>query len=472
MVLAYTVVFGALTWRQQSNFGTFGFDMGIFDQGIWLLSRFHDPFVTVRGLNFFGNHVNPNVLLLVPFYWLGAGPHFLFLVETVALALGAVPVWLLARDTLEDSWLALALAAAYLLFPALEWINWWHFHPEALAVAPLLFAVWLARHARWRWYAVCVVLVLFCKEDAPLTIVALGVIVGIRYNRRAGILTVTAALSWLIVAIKLIIPLTTGYAEPFYIGRAAPLGRSPGEIVANAILHPSRLARLARMKDRVNYFRQLLVPVALVPLLSISGLALAAPQALVNLVSSQNDAHSIKFHYSSLVIPGLFLGLIEGCAVLGRTAAARRFVVGLVVAVSLASNVAWSPSPISVKYHSGIWATRDVQRAAKERAIHMVPGSARVSASYTLVPHLTHRVGVYEFPNPWHTANWGIEDKHPADPRSVDYLVLDTGLNTEQAGLIDQLTAPDGEFQVVYRSGNILLARRQRGGVRANGHPK
>src|SRR5438105_669475 len=46
LVLAYTLVFGVLTWRQQSNFGTFGFDMGIFDQGIWLLSRFHDPFVT------------------------------------------------------------------------------------------------------------------------------------------------------------------------------------------------------------------------------------------------------------------------------------------------------------------------------------------------------------------------------------------------------------------------------------------
>ncbi|MBA2608773.1 MAG: hypothetical protein H0U92_07545, partial [Actinobacteria bacterium] len=53
MVLTYVVVFGTLTWRQQSNFGTFGFDMGIYDQGIWLLSQFKAPFVTVRGLNYF-----------------------------------------------------------------------------------------------------------------------------------------------------------------------------------------------------------------------------------------------------------------------------------------------------------------------------------------------------------------------------------------------------------------------------------
>ena len=56
--------------------------MGIFDQGIWLLSRFKDPFVTIRGLEYFGNHVNVTTVLLVPFYWLGAGPLFLSVLQT------------------------------------------------------------------------------------------------------------------------------------------------------------------------------------------------------------------------------------------------------------------------------------------------------------------------------------------------------------------------------------------------------
>ena len=49
-----------------------------------------------------------------------------------------------------------ALAAAYLLYPSLEWINWWHFHPDALAITPLLFAYWLATERRWGWFAVAV----------------------------------------------------------------------------------------------------------------------------------------------------------------------------------------------------------------------------------------------------------------------------------------------------------------------------
>ncbi len=96
-IALYVGVFGVLTWRQQSNFGTFGFDMGIYDQGLWLLSRFETPFVTIRGLNYFGHHVNLITVLFVPFYWLGAGPHFLYIVETLAMAAGAIPIWLLAR---------------------------------------------------------------------------------------------------------------------------------------------------------------------------------------------------------------------------------------------------------------------------------------------------------------------------------------------------------------------------------------
>ena len=156
MVALYVGVFGSLTWAQQSNFGTFGFDMGIYDQGIWLMSRFKDPFITVRGLEWFGHHVIGVTFLFVPFYWLGAGPHFLYLVETMWLAVGAVPIWLLARDRLENPWTALALAAAYLLYPSLEWINWWHFHPDALLITPLLFAYWLATRRRWGWFAVAV----------------------------------------------------------------------------------------------------------------------------------------------------------------------------------------------------------------------------------------------------------------------------------------------------------------------------
>ncbi len=465
MVASYTAVLGWLTWSQQSNFGTFGFDMGIHDQGIWLLSRFKDPYVTVVGRHYLGHHVSLIGYLFVPLYWLGAGPHALYAVETLWLALGAIPIWLLARDRLGNPWLGLVLAAAYLLYPALEWINWWHFHPDALMITPLMFAYWLATRRSWRWFAVAVIVALLCKEDAALAVAGLGLVLLWRRQRRAGVLTVAAGGAWFLVATKVLIPGFNDGQPAFYEAMFPTLGDSMGEIVFNAVRHPSRVLELATSSERLTYYRQLLLPVALLPLASLPALLVGAPQVVINVSAEALRAYDIHFHYSSAVIAAVFLATVEGCARLGRRPAVARFMVGLVAATSLAGNVAWSPSPLSVKYRTGIWARPSPRVPALQAAVDQVPSEAGVSASYTLVPHLTHRATIYEFPNPWVVSNWLDRTRKPS-PDRVDYLVLDRTLNRDHQGLLDGLIAEGGEFEVVSERDQVLVARRRAGGRR------
>src|SRR2546423_2612517 len=140
MAGTWAAVFIRLCWLRQDRFGTFGFDLGIYDQGIWLLSRFKDPFVTVRGLELFGHHMNIVLLLFVPFYWLGAGPHFLALAQVSIQAAGVFAVYLLARDLLEDEWLAAGPASVPLLHPTYQFLTLAFFYPGALAGAPHSFS--------------------------------------------------------------------------------------------------------------------------------------------------------------------------------------------------------------------------------------------------------------------------------------------------------------------------------------------
>ncbi len=94
-IVLWIVVFGVLVWRRHVLYGTIDFDLGIHDQSTWLLSRGH-WFTTVRGLPIFGHHATFGYFLLVPFYWLGAGAQFINLLQVVVLALGAIPIYLLA----------------------------------------------------------------------------------------------------------------------------------------------------------------------------------------------------------------------------------------------------------------------------------------------------------------------------------------------------------------------------------------
>jgi uncharacterized membrane protein len=460
LIAVYVFVFGRLTWRQQSNFGTFGYDMGIHDQAIWLASRFQAPFVTIRGLNYFGHHVDVISLLFAPIYWLGGGPHALYFVETVALAAGAIPVWLLTRDKL-DPWIALVPAGAYLLQPAIEWTNWWHFHPDALAVTPLLFAWWFATRRRWRWFAVCIALGLATKEDASMAVFVMGAMLFFRGEKVVGRWTAFAGFAWFLVCTKLVIPLVNHGGTPFYEDFFPGLGTSLQEILFNMVRHPSRVLGPMTQADRLTYWRKLLFPIGLLALLSPLVL-IAGPQALVNGLASHSPSHDIRFHYSSLIEVGLMLAMVDAFVRIARRGdAARIFVVVVLSVAAVAANREWSPSPIGRDYRTGIWAHATPHGTIFDKAVHMAKGSDGVAATYLLVPHLTHRKYIYEFPNPWHIVNWDPSFRNaPPKLNTVNLLVLDRGLLGDTTDLFDQLTSPRGSFRIVFDQDNVVVARR------------
>jgi uncharacterized membrane protein len=178
MMALFVGTFVWLAWLTHARFGTFGFDLGIFDQAVWLLSRFQDPFVTIRGLPLFGDHASYILLLVAPLYWLWADPRLLLLLQVVCLAVPAVSVYLIGARRLGSPLAGLAMAASYLAFPALQWAAIWHFHPETLAAGFLGLAALAADRQRWRQMAIWLALALLCKEDVGLVVAGFGALLG------------------------------------------------------------------------------------------------------------------------------------------------------------------------------------------------------------------------------------------------------------------------------------------------------
>jgi uncharacterized membrane protein len=454
----WSITLTRLAALRHDRFGTFGFDLGIYDQATWLLSRGRDPFITVRGLEAFGHHVNVILLLLAPFYRLGAGPHFLLLVQVAAQASGAFAVFLLARDRLADRWLAAALGAVYLLHPTSQWLVWEFFHPDAVSIGPLLFAYWASRERRWNWFAVAAVIALMCKEDVALVLVVIGLLIARRGDRKIGFGVSVGSLAWYVVATRVVIPWQNGIG-PFYDTFFGTLGTNPLQVAINVVRHPFSTWDLVHRRDRVEYLWRMLGPVAFVPLLSPSTLAIALPMLAVNLLSSFPYTRDAHFHYSALVVVGVVIATVEGVARI-PTRAGRRALVGVILAASVATTIAWGPSPIGVEYRRGWWPLQaDPRQAVNEAAIRVVPADAAVSASYIYAPHLTHRVRVYEFPVPWRDINWGVHGEHLDDPGRVQWIVVDRQLlDRDGESLLRSLLRY--EFRVRIDSQGVLVAQR------------
>lgn len=459
MIAVWSLVFFRLGYERHVRFATFGFDLGVYDQVAWLLSRFKQPFMTIRGLHFWGFHGNYIMVLLAPFYWLGAGPTFLLFVQVASQASGAIAVYLLGRDRLADRWLAVGLAGVLLLNPTYQYLVWEFFHPDALAIGPFLFAYWAARAKRWKWFALAAVLAVACKEDVALSMAVLGVLIVAWGDRRIGAVVAGASALWFAMVTRVIIPHVNGI-KAFYDTFFGEFGSSPTQIVGYIAAHPGRAVDTATLPDRMDYYRMMLAPVGFLCLASWSTLLIAGPMLAINVLSTFPYQREIRYHYAALVLTGIILATVEAVAKLGVNASMKRFLVGALLATSLATTVAWGPSPLGVKYHTGLWAQGpDGRRAAKQHAVDMVPSDAPTSAIYYLVPHMSRRTKIYEFPVPWKPINWGVNGENLHDPADVRWLVLDrTLLNADDKALLSRLLA--GEFVVRYDELDIVVAER------------
>ncbi len=469
-VAVWIIVFGVLVWRRHALYGTIDFDLGIHDQSVWLLSRGHS-FSTVRGLPVFGHHATFGYLLLVPFYWFGAGPQLLDLFQVTVLALGAVPIYLLARDRLASPWAAVVPAMVWLLLPAVQWFAWETFHPEVVAIVPVLCAYLAAERKRIGWYWIWVALAIVWKEDLALLFIGLGLLYLLRRRIRLGAATIAVSTVWFVAFAMVMVPQLAG-GRTVYGPLYGDLGDTPTEVVGTAIEDPGAIAVRLRDNGAPSYAVQLMAPMAFTPLAAPGLLLLGAPQAVVNLLSTANFTWDVRYHYAALPVVALALGMVEGISAIDRWArrrapsqatAVRRGVLGLTLAAALYSTWAWGPSPVSMRFEDGYWPKgRTESTDAKDAAVAAIPGGAAVSADYNLVPHLSHRELIYTFPNPWISSNYGVDGRGLPDPATVEWIAVDVNLlDLASRTMFDQLFA-SGQFRVESYDDGIIVARRVR----------
>jgi len=457
VLLLWCSVFSVLVHLRHARFGSFDFDSGIFDQAVWLLARGQE-FNTVRGLDVFGNHASVAYYLLVPFSWMGAGSDFLNVLQVLSLGLAAVAVNRIALHHLQNPWMAVALATAFLLHPSVQWFAQELFHPEVVAIAPLLFAYLAALQHRWLRFAALALLAMAWKEDVALAVVGLGAVLLARRQWRPGILTVAGGAAWFLLATLLVQHKAGGvfYAQQFY----GDFGSTSAEVAQTVVTHPGRVLDRLQDADASQYGFDIASPYGLTSLLSPLTLVIGSPQALLNLISVQDFTWRTQLHYAALPVASATIAMVESVARFRRIGV-RRFIVGLVVAAAWGATLTSGAAPVSAGYAQGIWPLRDdARQPVLEAAVKVPPPDAAVSASYRLIPHLTHRESIYSFPNPWVLRNFGLDNTVGPDPAIIEWLVVDrTSIGQADSDLLDRVLM-SGEFVVVTDRDSVVVAAR------------
>lgn len=485
---AFAVLFGALAVRNHQLFATWTYDLGIYDQATWLLSRGGRTFMSVRGLDVWGHHVNPILYVFVPAYWLGAGPRFLVALQAGWIAIGAVPVHFIAKHHLgSDRW-GFGAAVVFLVSAPLEWLTWDMFHPEALVVTPLLFAWWFATRERWGWCWVALLLALCTREDAALVVGTMAISLAVvcrpshdrRRLRRHSVAMVVVAIVWWLMCVQVVIPHFNGGRAPFYVSMFyGQYGNSVLGVLVGMVRHPTRVLGDLLRPDRRWFVWRMLMPFGLTALASPLALLPAMPQLLASLLGASPYPRQIEYQYTSMMIAPIAIAAIRGVSRLRRLTgdvgspalhARRRSRLGtavpIVVAVAaVVSNVMWSPSPLR-RDSPSVWvgesASASARRQALSSAVALVSPTAGVVATYAIGAHLAHRTHLYDWPNPFVPTVWGNGDCTALpDPREVEYAVLEyADIGTDGQVLFEAMTRDGGPFRVLASNEYVVVLQR------------
>jgi uncharacterized membrane protein len=415
---AFAAGYTALADMRHRAFWSGRFDLGNLTQAVW--STAHGRWLEVtdtqgRQISRLGAHFDPIVATLAPLWRLWPNPMLLLTVQAVAVALGAVPVFLLARKHLDSEWAGLGCALAYLLYPATGWLVVDDFHPVALATPLLLAGIWLLDEDRLLPFAVVAGLACLTKEHVGFIVAALGLWYAATRRRPAGLAIAAAGAAISIVAIAVVVPhFAPGGGSPFE-GRYADVGGSPQGILRTAVTHPGRIADAGLELRDLHYLFHLLVPLGFLPLLGPAVAATALPEIGLNVLSDVDTQTSIHFHYTAGAIPGLVAGAIFGAKRLRRL---RQPIAGLalrsLVAIAVACSVVYGPVPLwrHVPFGAtlGAYQYEHTSHAdAAARALEAVPRGVALSASNTLGAHLSDRRRIFSFPVV-RDARWVIVD--------------------------------------------------------------
>lgn len=436
-----------------------GFDLAIYDQAIWLYSRFKVPIVTVRGLNILGDHFSPILILIAPVFWIFEDARVLLVLQAQIVSLSAFFIFKTLIQLLKNQRDAFILSLSFFFFLGLQYALDYDFHLISIAVLPISLIFYGLFLNKMFPYWLGIVIAFGLKEDLPILIsfISLYEFVILKM-KRLGLLTMVLAIGYFFLEIKVIMPLFQINGEIKNYLDFYGLGGTLGEMVKNSITQPWLVVReMFNSSDKIRTFILSQVPFAFLPLFSPLFWFSSLPIWMERFLSYTSTRWQFEQYYGISLTPILVLSSAQVILFLRKKLSKigfRRAEISLVLCTivlvcSIVTNIV-AHSPLTRLWHREYYQQTEAEKSMEE-VVKLIPPGKSVSAQLPLISHLSHREQLFLFPK-----NRGITEFVAIVQGRPTGLISEEDLNI----FLNQLIENDEQKMLYHQNGVYLFQRK------------
>jgi uncharacterized membrane protein len=457
LMLVFSAAYSWLAVTRHQRFNSTGYDLAINEQIVWntLNGRFFASSLEVD--NSFADHFRPFLLALLPFYAVAPRPETLLVLQAIGLALGAIPLYLLAKEQWQSKGAALGITAVYLLFPTVGYMARFDFHIEVFAIPAFLAAFYMLTHERWGWATAWLIVALLCKENMGLIVAMFGGYTLIKKrNIKWGLIWIGLGLVVFWLTSFWLIPLVRGEASDT-LTRYAWLGAAPAAMLNTMLTQPGVVWQEVTQPYRLFYLTQLLLPLGFLALFGWPEFLLVLPGLALNLLAQHHCQSAIYCQYTAPVVPFLFIAAVFGVANLRRWFNIQPLAaVLMLLLLPFALFSLWVDNPFVETTAVPTALTAPANAEIVRQALAVVPPELSLVTTNDYAPHLAQRQELYVIGLP-------SQRTAPLDPELVflnlydqEYIVCDQ--------IREYVTQLDpAHYGVTFRTGGLILMQRDGG---------
>jgi uncharacterized membrane protein len=494
-IVVYTTLFSILTISNYYAFRTHSYDLGNYNQAIYTTVFNGKPLFYTSDLlanpsgSLLGVHFSLILFAIVPLYAICSSPLTLLVLQSFVLALGALPVYLIANKRIANKKWALFISGLYLFNPVLQGVNWYDFHPEAFIPLFVLFSLYFFEDRNTIGYIVSVFMVLITLEFASFLMIFMSLyfIIKLKPWERVRIdsiklklafLTLCLSIIWLLVSFQIIHSINPSLipfsGEVFWreIGAKTIL-----DVPLQALLHPNLLFNALSFDglEKLSFVMILLGTTAFLPLLEPLIVICVFPWLGTALVSNYPAYYQIGVQYPVFVIPFLFYAAILGTEKIKSKYYNKcnnkslkkeaKLIFGVLFCCSI--SIAFFISPLNSnpyqRYPNLMYGFPQIDQHDRDvtKLLELLPSNASVLTQDNLFPMLSNRINAYVIPaNVIYSEGEAFSKYLTYLINQVDYIVMDITTDNYAGPTIYAYLPKDGHFGV-YASidGAIILKK-------------